>query len=77
MAISKEELRAQLMSSFPSAKINISSFIDDDNHYSLEITDKAFTGLSLIQQHRLVKDALKELLQGPLHAITIKTRIPR
>ncbi len=73
MAISKEELHTQLMQHFPNAQIEISSFVDDDNHYTLEITDSIFNDLSLIKQHRLVKDALKELLSGPLHAITIKT----
>lgn len=73
MAVSKEELQKQLMLHFPNSEIEISSFVDDNNHYTLEITDEAFNDISLIAQHRLVKSALKDMLDGPLHAITIKT----
>lgn len=74
MAVTKEELQNILLQHFPNAEVSISSFVDDNDHYVLEITDAAFNNLSLIAQHKLVKDALKGLLAGPLHAITIKTR---
>lgn len=76
MAISQEELEKVLLDTFPEGKIIINDLLGDQDHYSLEICDKSFSGLSLINQHRLVKTALAEILTTKLHAITIKTKSP-
>ena len=75
MAISIKELEEILRSTFPDAKIKIIDLVGDQDHYSLEITDSKFTGRSLINQHKLVKNALSEILNSKLHAITIKTMV--
>ncbi|CAN0558983.1 unnamed protein product [Ectocarpus sp. 12 AP-2014] len=74
MAISENKLMSILKQSFPNAKIKITDLAGDQDHYSLDITCSNFKGLPLIKQHRLVKGALSEILEGELHAITIKTR---
>ena len=74
MAISETKLISILQQSFPNAKIKITDLTGDQDHYSLDITCNSFKGLPLIKQHRLVKDALSEVLEKELHAITIKTR---
>ena len=74
MAISETKLISILQQSFPNAKIKITDLAGDQDHYSLDITCNSFKGLPLIKQHRLVKDALSEVLEKELHAITIKTR---
>lgn len=74
MAISETKLISILQQSFPNAKIKITDLAGDQDHYSLDITCSSFKGLPLIKQHRLVKDALSEVLEKELHAITIKTR---
>ena len=73
MAISEKELHSILHQHFPKAQIKITDLAGDEDHYSLKIKDESFKGLSLINQHRLVKDALKGVLSSRLHAITIKT----
>ena len=73
MAISKSELEEIIKSSFPEARIEIIDLAGDGDHYSLHITDKIFESKPLVKQHRMVKDALKEVLHTKLHAITIKT----
>lgn len=73
MAISQDQLNDILVKSFPNAKIKIQDLVGDQDHYQLEITDKSFIGIPLIKQHKMVKDALKEVLHTQLHAITIKT----
>lgn len=60
MAISIKELEEIIRYSFPNAKI--------------KIVKDAFLGISLINQHKMVKKALAEILNNhKLHAITIKT----
>jgi stress-induced morphogen len=73
VAISKYELEHIIIESFPNATIEIIDLVGDEDHYSLSITDKSFEGLTLIQQHKMVKEALKDALNTNLHAITIKT----
>ena len=74
MAISETKLQSILQNSFPNAKIKITDTAGDQDHYALEITSNAFKGLPLIKQHRLVKEALAEVLVKELHAISIKTK---
>jgi len=45
-------------------------------HYQVSIEAKAFIGKSLIEQHRLVNEALRELFQGEVHALALKTQAP-
>lgn len=75
MAIAELKLKNILQQNFPEAKIIIQDLAGDQDHYSLEITCESFRGLPLIKQHKLVKNALSEVLKQELHAITIKTKI--
>jgi len=75
MAISKVELESIILKSFPESTIEIIDLAGDEDHYSLSIKDSSFVGLTLIKQHRMVKEALSEVLASRLHAITIKTSV--
>lgn len=75
MAISESKLRSILQQSFADAKIIIQDTAGDQDHYAIDITSETFVGLPLIKQHKLVKNALSEVLKQELHAVTIKTRI--
>ncbi|PCJ25791.1 MAG: hypothetical protein COA94_05905 [Rickettsiales bacterium] len=75
MAISETKLKTILQQNFPNAKVKITDLAGDQDHYALDISCQSFEGLTLMQQHKLVKKALAEvLLSGELHAISIKTR---
>lgn len=73
MAISEKELEIILRKSFPKSIIKITDLVGDQDHYALEISDTQFKGLNLINQHKLVKNSLSEVLNKKLHALTIKT----
>lgn len=74
MAISESKLKNILQENFPDAKIIIQDTAGDQDHYAIDITSNAFDGLPLIKQHKLVKNALSEVLKQELHAVTIRTR---
>lgn len=74
MAISKSKLENILQENFPDAKIIIQDTAGDQDHYAIDITSNEFDRLPLIKQHKLVKNALSEVLKQELHAVTIKTR---
>lgn len=42
-------------------------------HYHVVIVSERFEGLTLLEQHRLVNDAVRHLIGGPIHALALKT----
>ncbi|MDE1982034.1 MAG: BolA family transcriptional regulator, partial [Betaproteobacteria bacterium] len=45
-------------------------------HYKITIVAEAFRGLSPLQRHRLVHDALAPLMSREIHALAIKAGTP-
>lgn len=45
-------------------------------HYRLLVVSTAFAGKSTVLRHRLVYDALGELMRGRIHALSIKSLTP-
>ncbi len=45
-------------------------------HYALRIRATAFNGKSPIQRHRMVYEALGEMMQTDIHALSIKALTP-
>lgn len=73
MPIAKEDLEKILCDNFPQAQIKVVALVADDNHYSVEIADKIFAGKTRVEQHKIVNNALKEILGDVLHAMQLKT----
>ena len=49
---------------------------DGRGHYALDITSEAFAGLLPLARHRRVYQALGELMQTDIHALSIRARTP-
>jgi len=45
-------------------------------HYHLVLVSAEFLGLSRVEQHRLVYEALADLIPGEIHALGLSTRSP-
>jgi BolA protein len=45
-------------------------------HFIVQITSAAFRDKSLIQRHRLVYDAIGDMMQRDVHALSIDARTP-
>jgi BolA family transcriptional regulator, general stress-responsive regulator len=45
-------------------------------HFRLRIVSTCFAGLKPLQRHRLVNDALSDLFETDLHAVTMETLTP-
>lgn len=45
-------------------------------HFNVLIVSKAFTGKAPLQRHRLVYEALHDLMQREIHALSIKALAP-
>lgn len=45
-------------------------------HFRVRIVTQAFTGKSVIARHRMVYDAVADLMRGEVHALSIDARVP-
>lgn len=49
---------------------------DGKGHFSVNITSHVFADLPQIQCHRLIFDALGDMMETDIHALTIKAQAP-
>lgn len=49
---------------------------DGRSHFAVTLTAAAFEGLSRIQRHRLVYDAVGDLMETDIHALSISALTP-
>ena len=47
-----------------------------DSHFRISIVSPAFAGLSRVARHRLVNQALTNLIGRPIHALALETLAP-
>lgn len=45
-------------------------------HYTVEIASAAFAGKPLVRRHRLVYDAVGDMMGGDIHALAIRATVP-
>ena len=71
-----ERLETLLRSAFPdAAELSVEDRTGGGDHFQVTVTTARFDGLSLLDQHRLVNEALAEPLHdGTIHELRIKTR---
>jgi stress-induced morphogen len=65
-----------LTKAFPGADIELVDLTGTKDHYQARIVSAAFAGKSLIEQHKLVYGALGDVMNGPIHALALKTYTP-
>ncbi len=49
---------------------------DGKGHFAVNIVSEAFEGKSRIQRHRIIFDALGDMMQTDIHALSINARTP-
>jgi stress-induced morphogen len=71
-----EPLRALLAEAFPDAsELDVVDRTGTGDHFKVTVASPRFEGLSLLDQHRLVNQALAApLADGTIHELRIKTK---
>jgi stress-induced morphogen len=71
-----EVLRAELEQAFPDAdELSVVDRTGTGDHFQVTVASERFRGLSLVEQHKLVYEALdRPLTDGTIHELRIKTR---
>ena len=75
MAVTQDTLYKLLAEAFPEADIVIQDLAGDGDHYAVTVKSALFKGITRVQQHKMVYDALKGAMAAELHALAIKTEI--
>jgi stress-induced morphogen len=74
--VATEPLRAILAEAFPDAsELDVEDRTGTGDHFQVSVASDRFDGLSLVEQHRLVYDALAApLADGTIHELRINTK---
>lgn len=68
-----ERTHNTIKSGLPDSTVEVSDLRGDNNHLQIRVVSDAFVGLSIIKQHQMIMDLLKESLKSELHAVILKT----
>jgi stress-induced morphogen len=71
-----EEIRHRIESAIPGATAEVEDWTGGGDHFRATVVSDRFSGLSRIQQHRLVYDVFGAEIGGPIHALSLKTQTP-
>jgi stress-induced morphogen len=67
-------LKERIESSIPGSEADVTG--DDGVHFAAAVVAPSFEGLSRIEQHKLVYEALGNEVGGRIHALQLKTSTP-
>jgi stress-induced morphogen len=71
------EVKSMIEAALPGAAVEVIDETGGGDHLRATVTAPQFEGLSRIDQHRLVKAAVRERFDdGSIHALSVKTSVP-
>jgi len=70
---SSDDLKQRIETAFPGALVSVEDLTGGGDHFRAEVVSDRFTGLSRIEQHKLVYDVFGADVGGAIHALSIKT----
>ncbi|MGD2170263.1 MAG: BolA family protein [Chlamydiota bacterium] len=71
-----ETIKKRIEDKIENASIQILDPRNDGCHLEAIVVSEAFEGLTLVERHQMVMDAVKDLFSSQLHALSIKTKTP-
>ena len=70
-----DRLRGLLEQAFPGSEVEVYDRTGGGDHFQVTVASARFDGLTLLDQHRLVNDALAGPLgDGTIHELRIRTK---
>ena len=70
-------IKARIEAAIPGASAEVDDWTGGGDHFRAVVTAEAFSGMSRIQQHRMVYDIFGEEIGGPIHALSLTTQLAR
>jgi stress-induced morphogen len=73
---SPEDIKQRIEAAIAGAHADVEDYSGGGDHFRATVTAAAFEGLTRIQQHRLVYEALGSDVGAAIHALALKTQTP-
>lgn len=71
-----KQIEEIILGAVPDAQVIVRDPMNDGEHLEAAVISESFVGMSLVDQHRQVMQALKGAFAGDLHALALKTYTP-
>ena len=76
--MTQEEMQNRLKARYPNCPVQVVDLTGTSDHWEVYVESPAFKGLTRIEQHQQVMACFApELKTGEVHALSIKTQIPK
>jgi stress-induced morphogen len=70
-----DRIQNLLEQAFPASEVEVEDRTGGGDHFQVVVASASFDGLSLLEQHRLVNEALAApLADGTIHELRIRTK---
>jgi len=76
MGPSAAEIEQMIRERMPDADVTVSDLRGDGNHFAAHVVSPAFRGINRVDQHRMVFDALKDVMGEGMPALALQTSAP-
>ena len=48
-----------------------------ESHFRVTVVSEEFEGMSLVKRHQRINEVLREEIEGPVHALSIRAKTPK
>jgi len=72
---STDELKQRIEAAIPGARADVTDLTGGGDHFRATVTAAEFAGLSRIEQHRRVYAVFGAEIGGPIHALSLVTKV--
>ena len=69
-----DDVKNRIEAGIDGAVATVTDLTGTGDHFKAEVAAPGFAGKSMIQQHKMVYEALQEEMKGPIHALQLFTR---
>jgi stress-induced morphogen len=71
-----DEIKRRIEAAVPQSSAEVEDWTGGGDHFRATVVSPAFDGLTRIQQHQLVYAVFGPEIGGPIHALSLTTRVP-
>ena len=76
MSPKPEEIAEMVRQHIPDADVQVRLYSGDD-HFEMDVISASFVGKTRIAQHQMIYAALGENMKAAIHALALKTSVPK
>ena len=71
--VTTDEVKQRIEAGIENAQATVTDLTGTGDHFKAEVVAPSFAGKTMIQQHKMVYEALQEEMKGPIHALQLFT----